>query len=256
MMSRFLWIKYGVLKGMRYRMNTICWFLADVSLYASTIIMYAMLASVYDNFGSYTKKEMLFYLSTYFLVNNIYAIFFSEASSAYADSILNGTYAYYQLSPRGVLKSLILLNFNFPAFLSFPSLLVFNIYCMGFFQISAWKVIMYYTSILFSCAIMLFLFQSLLSLLLFGIRSFSLQSIVVQFFSLAEKPDTLFHPAFRKIFTYLLPAFMLSAVPTRILLGTGNSTEMIALFFGPFILGLVFAWLSHIGNKKLKISGF
>lgn len=255
-MFHLSWIKYGILKGLRYRINTISWFLADLSLYASTILMYILLSSVYDNFGNYTKPEITFYISTYFLINNIYAIFFSEASSAYENSILNGTYAYYQLTPSGVLKSLILLNFNFPAFLSFPMLLAFNIYSLSMLSPVLLNIILYYVSILFSCGIMFFLFQSLSALVLFGLRSSSLQSVVVQFFSIAEKPDSVFHPAFRKAFTYVIPAFMLSAVPTRLLLGRCTIAETIALFADPFILGAIYLWLSIVGNKKLQISGY
>ena len=255
-MFHLSWIKYGILKGLRYRINTISWFMADISLYLSTILMYLLLSSVFDNFGSYTKLEMSFYISTYFLVNNIYAIFFSEASASYENSILNGTYAYFQLTPAGALKSLILLNFNFPAFLSFPMLLAFNIYSLCSLSPVLLNIIIYYISILFSCGIMFFLFQSLSSLVLFGLRSSSLQSVVVQFFSIAEKPDSVFHPAFRKAFTYVIPAFMLSAVPTRILLGSCTTVEIIALFIGPFILGVIYLWLSIVGNKKLQISGY
>ena len=255
-MSHLSWIKYGVLKGLRYRINTISWFLADISMYSSTILMYVLLSSVYDNFGFYTQQEMGFYISTYFLINNIYATFFSEASSSYENSILNGTYSYYQLTPTGVLKSLIMLNFNFPAFLSFPGLLAINIYFLSTLSPMLIDIILYYISILFACGIMFFLFQSLSALLLFGIRSSSLQGVIIQLFSIAEKPDAVFHSVFRKVFTYIIPAFMFSAIPTRVLLGTCTTAEMIALFTAPFILCAIYLRLSAVGNKKLQISGF
>lgn len=255
-MGKLSWIKYGILKGLRYRINTVSWFLADVSLYSSTILMYVLLSSAYSSFGTYTKLEMGVYISTYFLVNNIFAIFFSEAVSAYEVSILNGTYAYFQLTPSGILKSFILLNFNFPALLSFPALLAINIFFLHSFSPSLVYISLYYISVLFACGVMFFLFQSISALMLVGIRTSALQSAIGQLFSIAEKPDTLFHPAFKKVFTFAVPAFMFSAVPTRIILGTCAIPEIAALFAGPFIWGAIYLLISSIGNKKLQISGY
>lgn len=250
------WIKYGILKGLRYRINTVSWFLADVSLYTSIILMYVLLSSTYSSFGTYTKAELGLYISTYFLVNNIFAVFFSEAINAYENSILDGTYAYFQLSPAGILKSFVLLNFNFPALLSTPVLLAVNIYFVRFFSLAPVAVLLYYLSVLFACGILFFLFQSIAALLLLGIRTSALQSAIMQLFSIAEKPDTVFHPAFKKVFTFAVPAFMFSAVPTKILLGTYTIAELAALFVEPFIWAAIYRLVSYVGNKKLQISGY
>ena len=195
-------------------------------------------------------------MSTYFLVNNIFAIFFSEAVSEYGNSILNGSYPYYQLNPLGTMRSFIVMNFNFPALLSFPILLAINLYFILSVHASILHIITYYFSIIVACVIMLFLFMTLTALLLFSIRSQALQAAVNQLFSIAERPDSVFHPAFKNFFTFVIPAFMLSAVPTRIALGISNLWDIVALCLSPIIFGGFYVLISIIGNKKNQNSGY
>lgn len=249
-------IKYGIRKGLRYKVNTYSWFLADIALYTSLIVMYILLSSAFDSFGAYSKTEMGLYISTYFLVNNLFAVFFSEAVSAYSDCILDGTFSYYQLTPTGPLPSLILLNFNFPALLSTPFLLAINIYFVAQLAVSAGQVVLYYLGILFACAAMLFVFQTISTLSLFGVRSSAIHSAITQLFSIAEKPDAVFHPAFRKAFTFVIPAFLFSAVPSKILYGTITTPEMVYLFLSPLCFFLAYRILESIGCRYYQHSGF
>ena len=249
-------VKYGMLKGLRYKANTFSWFLADIALYSSIIVMYLFLSSAFDSFGVYSKRELGLYISTYFMVNNLFAVFFSEAVSQYGKSVLDGSFSYYQLTPPGALRSHILLNFNFPAMLSTPFLFIMNIYFVAKLFSSPIQILFYYLGVFSACATMLFVFQSITALLLFGIRSSAIGSCITQLFSIAEKPDTVFQPTFRKIFTFVIPAFVFSAVPSRIILGTISAFEAFYLCLSPLIFYALFRMLERIGFKEYQHSGF
>ena len=148
-MNIFAGIQFGIRKGLRYKVNTYSWFLADLALYASVILMYFLISTTFTSFGAYTKTEMGLYISTYFIINNLFAVLFSEAVSEYGASILNGSFSYYQLTPVGPLRSLILLNFNFAAMLSTPALLAMNIYFVVQLFTTPVQVILYYLGVLF-----------------------------------------------------------------------------------------------------------
>lgn len=212
-------ISYGVKKGIRYRANLYSWFLADIVLYFSVIVTYLMIFSMKRSIGGYNFEELAVYISTYFLINNLFAVFFSEGVSEYAQIILDGKYIYYQTMPLGVIKTSIMLNFNFPAMLSSPFLLGFNIFYVSKIHVSFIKIIMYYFMIACSVMGMLLLFLNIYSLLLYKIRSLGLSNAVSQILTIAEKPDTVFQADIRKIFTYMIPAFMFSAIPARFILG-------------------------------------
>lgn len=248
-------LKYGVLEGLRYRANTISWFLADIALYFSVMMMYLLLFSAFE-VGTYTKMELGLYSSTYFLINNLFAVFFAETVSQYGEAIIDGSFAYYQLSSVGTLKSLILLNFNFPASLSTPFLLGLNVYFISAFKPAAYMVVLYYMGLLFAVGILTALFLLINSLLLLGVRSGAISSAVTQICSIAEKPDTVFHPAIRKLFTFVIPAFMLSAVPSRLILGNWIWSETASLLFMPFLLYALYKAIEKNGEKRYKSSGF
>lgn len=251
------WIKYGVRKGLRYRANTISWFIADIALYSSTALMYVLLFEAFDTIGSYSKTELGLYMSTYFLVNNIYAVFFTEAVSTYAEAIYRGRFAYYQLNPIGIFRSILLSSFNFPALLSTPYLIVLNVYFLfSFSPVPVAYIVAYYFSIGIGSIIMLYFFLLLSTLLLYGIRSDFIESCISQLFAMAEKPDSAFHPAIKRIFTYIVPAFMFSAVPTRIILKSSITIETVYLWAMPVPLYILYRVLENRGIRKYQQSGF
>ncbi len=255
-MNVFAGIQFGIRKGLRYKVNTYSWFLADLALYASVILMYFLISTTFASFGAYIKTEMGLYISTYFIINNLFAVLFSEAVSEYGASILNGSFSYYQLTPVGPLRSLILLNFNFAAMLSTPALLAMNIYFVVQLFTTPVQVILYYLGVLFACGTMLFVFQTISALLLFGVRSSAIASAMTQLFSIAEKPDMVFHPAFRKVFTFVIPAFLFSAVPSKVMLGTAAVSEIAALFLSPLFFYALFRILEAAGCRKYQHAGF
>lgn len=249
-------IKFGIKKGLRYKANTYSWFLADVSLYMSLIFMYVLLSSAFDSFASYSKKELGLYISTYFIINNLFAVLFSQAVSAYNSCVLDGTFSYYQLTPIGPLNSLVLLNFNFPALLSTPFLLAINIYFVVQLVTFPVRIFLYYLGVIFACGTMFFVFQSISALLLFGLRSSAINSAMTQLFSIAEKPDAVFHPTFRKIFTFVIPAFVFSAIPSKVIFGTISVMEMLYLFLSPVFFFCVYQVLESVGCRFYQHSGF
>lgn len=248
-------IRYGVKKGTRYRANLFSWILADLSMYASVIVVYLILFTKVDEMGGYDFNEMGLYISTYFVVNNLFAVFFSEAVSDYSEMILNGRYLYLQITPLGVVWTAVMLQFNFPAFISTPFLLALNIYFAAKCNVICGRLVLYYILLLCACGVMLFLFLCIYSLLLYGVRSSSLSGAVLQIFAIAEKPDTIFSDKVRKLFTYGIPAFMLSAVPTCVLLGRAEK-GMAAYVPGVLcILAGIFTVLTKKGERVYKSEG-
>lgn len=251
------WLKYGIKKGIRYKANTLGWFLADISLYSSTLLLYVLLYAAFDAIGAYTAEELGVYISTYFLVNNLYAVLFAEAVSAYTDAIYSGSFLFCQLNPAGILRSSILLNFNFPALLATPYLVGLNVFFLHRLgAVPPAYLLMYYLSILMACLVMLFFFLCLSTLLLWGIRSSAIHSAINQLFSIAEKPDTVFPAAVRRVFTYIVPAFLFSAVPARILLRRSISGETVFLWGLPVLLYAVYKLLERRGMRCYQQSGF
>ena len=57
-MNVFAGIQFGIRKGLRYKVNTYSWFLADLALYASVILMYFLISTTFTSFGAYTTTEM------------------------------------------------------------------------------------------------------------------------------------------------------------------------------------------------------
>jgi len=98
-----------------------------------------------------------------------------------------------------------------------------------------------------------FIFLTLATFQLFGIRSQALEPIITQLLSLAEKPDTVFNKHIRDIFIYIIPMFLLSAIPTRILLGRAQVLEQARCFIFPIMQHIIFKFVLKYGLTKYEI---
>lgn len=241
---------FGIKKAIQYRINLISWILADLSLYTATFVSYYFLTLQINVFGDYSSQQMLLYISTFFLVNNLYAIFFSEAVSVFGSSILSGYFQYYLLMPRDTMVTVILKNMNIPAAVVTPFLWLLNIQCLKINGIVGTPI--YYISIVTGTLVMGLLMFSIFTLALFNIRAESLSLVIQQILTTAEKPDSVFPKIVRNFLTYLLPIFLLSALPTRIVLNKTSTFEIFWSILAPCLMLLGFAILFRAGLRNYE----
>lgn len=245
--------KFGSLKALRYKADTISWFFADLALYGSLFLTYLLLMQRFDNINAYSRVQMLLYISTYSLINNFFAVFFSEATSAYGDKIISGEIFHYMLMPFSPTRVILLFNFNLKALISTPFLISVNIFLIRLNEAAPYLKMLYYLSILFASFCMYAFFTLLNTFLFYGIRIESLQGVIVQLFSIAEKPDSIFSPFFRNIFIYLIPAFLFSAVPASIIIKQRFSFEVLYLFAAPVPIWTIAKLLSRHAAKHYRV---
>ena len=243
-------IRFSIKKAIQYRANLISWFLADLALYTATFLGYFLLTQKIVNFGDYSGKEILLYITCFFLVNNIYAIIFAEAVSRFGQSVLTGYFDFDLLKPQPIIKYIVLKNLNFPATMSTPFLIVLNVYCLHLCEI---KLTIPYVISIFSAAILMgLLFFIVYSLTLFNLRSEAISGIVLQLLSVAEKPDTVFPKNVRNLLIYVIPIFLFSAIPARIVLNKSSAFEKVWCYLAPVLYYLVLKIIMHQGLRKYQ----
>lgn len=243
-------LKFSIKKAIQYPANLISWFLADISLYSADFFAYYLLAKKIGVFGDYSSKEVLLYITCFFLVNNIYAIIFAQAVSRFGDSVLTGYFDYDLLKPKPIIKYLVLKNINLPAACSTPLLVVLNIYCLKICNV---KLSLRYVISIFSGAMVMgFIFFIVYSLTLFNVRSEAISSITMQLLILGEKPDTIFPKLIRNTFIYGIPIFLFSALPTRIALNKISSIELSWIFISPLFYYLILKILLKKGLTQYQ----
>lgn len=246
-------IRFSIKKPIQYRANLLSWFLADLSLYTATFLGYYLLTQRIDIFGDYNRQEILFYITCFFLVNNLYAIFFAEAVSKFGQSVVTGYFDFDLLKPQPLIKYIVLKNLNFPAAFSTPLLIFLNIWCI---KICGIKLTIAYIISIFSASILMgLLFFIVYSFTLFGLRSEAISAIVLQLLTMAEKPDTVLPKILRNLLIYAIPIFLLSAIPARIALGKSNVYESIWCYSSPLLYYLVLKIILYQGLKKYQSTG-
>ncbi len=243
---------FSMKKGTKYKINTFSWFVADIALYSSVFLLYLLLGLGLDNFGDYSKAEMLLYISTYSLVNNLYAVLFSEGVSAYSENIMNGYFVYDLLLPKRVLFSTVMKTINFPPLLSTPFLIGINVCLLLSYSLSASVVALYILSLIAGAFSILFLFVILYTFQLFKVRTAVLSGLVLDMLELSEKPDSVFPKKVRDFFTFIIPAFLMSALPSRIVLGRISVFELLWVFSAPFFLYGLFRLVFWWGIRKYE----
>lgn len=227
-------------KAISYKANLISWFLADLGMYLSTILLYVLLGTSIFNFSGYSNSQMLLYISNSFIINNIFSIFFSESIDYMAFDVWNGKMYYSLLKPRQVAFYYFLRNINLKSLFITPVLIAFNIYCFGMngIRIDFLKILIIVLSA-YSMGIM-FLFTVCLDFI--GLKSEAINPIMVELLDLRDKPDKMLKKSVRNIFVYLLPIYLTSAIPTKIMIGSFTLIEVIYFFTFPFIGTIIFCF--------------
>ncbi|WP_061994381.1 ABC-2 family transporter protein [Clostridium sp. ATCC 25772] len=239
---------YAAQRSRKYPINLISWVLADFSMYFSMFLGYLLMSTSLNSYGTYSSKEMLLYLSCYYVVNNLFAVFFTQGLDIFCDEIWSGLFVYALLSPVTNLKYYLYRNINIPALLSTIPLFIVNLICLKNCNVRI--SLFYIVSIILSTISMVLIFAIIFSLQLYGIHSFALSSIIVQFLSLAEKPDTIFSNRVRYILTFIIPVFIMSAIPCRIALNKYNNIYVFIIILVPIMLMIIFFYVFKNGVKK------
>ena len=218
---------------LKYPINAFSWLIADVSLYLSTFLIYFLLGTSINYFSTYSKNEVMLYIATGFIINNIYSIFFSEAFDSFSTDIWNGKIYYNLLKPYNIHLTYISKNINLKSVVSTPLLLLFWKWSMTNCSVNIDAIAV--ASIMLGAISMAAIFGCMLNLDLLGIRTDSFTVIVVQMLNIREKLDTIFPKGIGYFFTYVIPIFLSSAIPTRIILKEQKRIEIIWIILFPII---------------------
>ena len=236
---QFSWKKATV-----YKANLASWVLADLGMYLSTIFVYLLLGGTVFLFAGYNNSQMLLYISNSFLINNIYSILFSEAIDTISIDIRNGKMYYSLLKPVPLTVFYIAKNLNLKSLVITPFLIVFNVYCLYLNHLSLH--IMNFLLLLVAVYSMGVIFLLIICLDFIGLRSEAINPIMVELLELRDRPDKIFNTFIRSIFIYIIPIYLTSAIPTKIMIENCNLIEIIYFFLFP-VIGTV---LSTVCIKK------
>lgn len=226
-------LKFSWKKTIVYKANLASWVLADLGMYLSTIFVYILLGSSAFIFAGYSSSHMLLYISNSFIINNVYSILFSEATDYMSFDIWNGKMYYSLLKPVHLTAYYVMKHLNLKSIVLTPLLIFFNLYCLhiNHLNINLLHIIL----ILLGTYSMGIMFLVIVCFDFLGFRSDAINPIMVEVLELRDKPDGMFNKFIRSIFIYIVPIYLTSAIPTRIIIGNSNYIEIIYFFLFPFI---------------------
>ena len=227
------YLRFSWKKAIVYKANLASWVLADLGMYLSTIFVYLLLGGTVFLFAGYNNSQMLLYISNSFLINNIYSILFSEAIDTISIDIRNGKM--YNL------KSLVIT----------PFLIAFNVFCLYLNHLSLH--IMNFLLLLIAVYSMGVIFLLIICLDFIGLRSEAINPIMVELLELRDRPDKIFNTFIRNIFIYIIPIYLTSAIPTKIMIQNCNLPEIIYFFLFP-VVGTILSTLCI--KKSIKYYTF
>ncbi|MBF1116370.1 MAG: ABC-2 family transporter protein, partial [Solobacterium sp.] len=174
----------------------------------------------------------------------IYSILFSEAIDTISIDIRNGKMYYSLLKPLPLTVFYIAKNLNLKSLVITPFLIVFNVYCLYLNHISLH--IMNFLFLLVAVYSMGVIFLLIICLDFIGLRSEAINPIMVELLELRDRPDKIFNTFIRSIFIYIIPIYLTSAIPTKMMIENCNLIENIYFFLFP-VIGTV---LSTVCIKK------
>lgn len=247
-------VQNDIKANLEYRANAVSWFLADVSLYGVMFFSFLFFTQRVDNLGGYSQNDVMLYVTTFFLCNNIFAVLFSEGVSSMGGLIQYGGLDRILTMPHPPVLLVLLKGFNTPALLATFFLVPLNLYFVG--DASAGRIIAYYVAVAMGSVTLALILLNASCLNFRSIRADSIAGLITLLLSVAERPDSIFPKYVRVFLTYCVPLYLLSAVPVRILTARASWLEWMWILVAPGILLVIFRWLWKKGLRVYVSSSY
>lgn len=249
--SVFSWLRFSYSRTTKYPANLISWFLADMSMYVSTVLMFALIGTSFYDMGGYTSNQFTLFLANSFLINNLFSVLFSEAIDDLSNDIWNGNVAYHMLKPKSLHAVYVSRKLNLKSLLSTPFLIAFWFYAITLNGLEL--NFEFLLTIVLASVIMGQIFFILTNFDFIGIHSESFSPISIQLLNIRERPDYAFRGLLRNLFLYVVPIFLTSAIPTAIQLGFVSSFEKAWFYIAVVVLVLLNKTLLYYNIRKYNL---
>ncbi len=225
-----LW-KNSIIREMGFKANFAMWIVVEMIWFVLQLSFIHVLYLQTDEIASWTKWEVVLLMGVSHFIQQLFAAIFLNNCTQLSEHVRTGRMDFILLLPASTRFLLSLRQVDLGSFVNAGSALAVMGYAGWQLQLrpSAGQCALF----LFLCGIGVMIHYSLM----FMMASISFWTVRAQgiiwgyynLFNIARLPDEIFHGAYRRVFTFVLPMLLVSNVPARVLASKLATLESVLL---------------------------
>jgi ABC-2 type transport system permease protein len=238
-MKRYLeiyWImlRNSLIREMSFKANFILWMFVEFLWFVGQIIFVEVLFQYVDKIGDWSKWEVVLLIGTHQLIAQIFQAFFYVNVANLPELVRTGKLDFMLLLPVDSQFAVSTRQFGMDNLVNAFVGVCIVVFSLAKLQVvpGAVQVALYFIAISLGVAVHYSIMFFLSTMSFWIVRAQGLIYGYYNLFNIARYPDTIFHGAFKIIFSWVIPVIIVANVPARILARADGSLLLLLLQLG------------------------
>jgi ABC-2 type transport system permease protein len=230
-------------------------FFVNLSLFIVQLLFFKIIYSNINVIDGWTQYQIIFFIGTYNLINNIAMMLFYFGINKIPRLIRSGKMDFYLLKPCNSLLYISFENFDFSSFPMVMFSIVIIIYAalMENITLTAQNIILYLCFLILMCILYYDLLVLVRCVAFFTIDISGLENVEWSLTELTMKiPGTAFKSFFKLLFCIIIPYGLISTVPSYMFFHTVDWNSVILVLIIVFVFSAItyFAWKFSVRHYR------
>ncbi len=241
-----LW-KNSIIREMGFKSNFVLWIVVEMIWFALQLGFIHVIYEQTDHIGSWSKWEVVFLMGVSHFIQQLFTALFLNNCTQISEHVRTGRLDFILLLPASTRFLLSLRQVDLGGFVNAGSALM----VMGYagWHLGLHPTLAQYVAFLLLCGVGVMIHYSLMfimaSISFWTVRAQGIIWGYYNLFNIARLPDEVFHGAYRRVFTFVLPMLLVSNVPARVLInkiGTPGATLLLVFMCAACFCVSQFVW--------------
>lgn len=215
----------SLIREMSFKANFLLWMLVEVLWFMGQLVFIEVIFSYVERIGDWTKWEVVLLVGTHQLISQIFQAFFYVNLAALPELVRTGKLDFLLLQPIDGQFAVSTKQFGLDNMINALIGVAFIIMALVKLSVvpTAGQVALFCAAVLLGVMIHYSIFLLLATASFWIVRTEGLIYGYYSIFNIGRYPDVIFTGAFKFVFSWIIPVIVVTNIPARLLLRTGDS---------------------------------
>jgi ABC-2 type transport system permease protein len=226
---------------MSFKGNFLLWIVVELLWFALQLAFIAVIYQHTDRIADWSKWQVVVLMGASHFIQQIFQAFFLTNCTQISEYIRTGKLDFMLLLPVNTRFIVSLRQVDLGGFVNAGSAVAVMVYALRqlHYVPSAWQIAGFVLLVVLGVLIHYSLMFLLASVSFWTVRAQGIVMGYYNLFNIARLPDSVFHGAFKMVFTFVLPVMLVANVPARLLADTLHSPARALLLLGMSVVCFV-----------------
>lgn len=218
-------IRNSLIREMSFKANFLLWMLVELLWFVGQIVFVQVLFAYVNQIGDWSKWQVVALIGTHQLVSQIFQAFFFVNLSNLPELIRTGRLDLMLVLPIDAQFAISTRQFGLDSIVNALVGVAIVLFSLGQLHVvpTVWQVALYLTAVGLGVAVHYAIMFCLATCAFWIVRAQGLVYGYFNLFNIGRYPDAIFHGAFKRLFTYVIPIILVANVPARIITGHADA---------------------------------